>query len=397
MKKTMLPLLACLLAGGTAMAQNTATDTDTQIGTRPQVRVFSHAYAFGTGGFLGIHPVEVDDAIATKYGMSEPYGALLNKVEENTAASKAGLQAEDIIVEWNGTRVESAAMLRRMIGETPVGRKASIAYIRKGTRATAEATLGEHPATKVLPNNFLNNLPNSLLNNLPPNGCTNSMPKKLEDLQEMIDKAPRLGMIKMMVGDGRMGATLQSITPQLATYFGVSEQSGALVGSVRDGSAAQKGGLQVGDVVISVDGQSIANPSDVARAISEKKATDKAELVVIRDKKETTLQITFDTPPTNQEFAFPDMDFTFPDMNGSNGGIRIFKDLPPNMQFTTPEGDIQIRIVPPSGNDEQAPNASGTDQPDLGSRLIPWGPSIKAAPNRGGYGIHDTSPQGRDI
>lgn len=355
------------MAGGIVSAQTATTETDAPMGTRPEVRVYSSGLGLGfpfnsTGGFLGVYPAEVTSEIASKYAMSDPHGALLTKVEENTAASRAGLQVDDIIVEWNGTRVESGVMLRRMINETPVGRKVRIGYLRNGARADVETTLESRPGMN-MPEIFPNGLKE--FKDFKQFKMEDMTPEMRERLEKMMENAPKLGGMHMMVGDGRMGATLQNITPQLATYFGVRDDAGALVGSVREGSAAEKGGLQVGDVIVSIDGQKVGNPGDVARTIA-KKDKGEVELGVIRDKAEQTLRITLDGPAMNGGFGLPDME--------NFNGMKFFRNMPPNMKFNTPNGEIEIMIAPPAMEDDgAAPNSAEPDnaQPELGSLFAP--------------------------
>jgi membrane-associated protease RseP (regulator of RpoE activity) len=333
MRRTIVPIIACLMAGSIVSAQTATTETDTQIGQRPhgvpEVRAFWQMQGLpcSTGGFLGVYPAEVTDEIASKYNMADPHGALLTKIEENTAASRAGLQVDDIIVGWNGARVESGVMLRRMINETPVGRKVKIEYLRNGVPGTIEATLDKRPAMDVtMPNIEFKEFKEFEEFKMP-----EGMPEDLQkNLEKMMENMPKLGRMHMVVGDGRMGATLQNMTPQLARYFGVDEGVGALVGSVREGSAAEKGGLQVGDVIVAIDGEKVVDPGDVARAIS-RKDNGEVEVRIMRDKAEQTLRVKLEGPAMNQEF-----DITVP---------------PPAM--------------------DQAPSIPNGEAPDLGSFLAP--------------------------
>jgi len=364
MMKNALPILACFLVGGIATAQTsieTPTDVRPDDGSAPRrsFRVQIPQMVFGTGSFLGVYPVEVNSESAAKYGLGDdPHGALLQKVVENTAASRAGLQENDLIVEWNGARVESAAQLRRLINETPVGRKVVIGYIRNGVRLTAGTTLEERPAPELpdipeLPKNFM---------------------KENETLEKMFKNGPKLGMIRMEIGNGRMGASLQNITPQLATYFGLSEGSGALVGAVAENSAAAKGGLQVGDVIVAVDGEKVEGPGDVARMISKKEG--ETELRVIRDKQEQTIHVKLEGPAMNNVFEFNNLeDGIMPDLQRME---RRFK-----LSVPDGEGSLEIFVAPdtpevpetPSNVDTpevpDAPAAPNLGEPDLGSYLVP--------------------------
>ncbi len=81
---------------------------------------------------------------------------------------------------------------------------------------------------------------------------------------------------------GRLGVTIQSMTPELAESFGLTKTEGALVSSVEKGSAAEKAGLASGDVILAVNGRTIDQAGDLARAIGETKPGTKVELRVWR-------------------------------------------------------------------------------------------------------------------
>ncbi|MDD2873497.1 MAG: Do family serine endopeptidase, partial [Azoarcus sp.] len=82
---------------------------------------------------------------------------------------------------------------------------------------------------------------------------------------------------------GRLGITIQGVDKELAQSFGLSDARGALVSSVDPGSAADKAGLQAGDVVLGVDDIRIADSADLPRIIGEKRPGTKVRLDVWRD------------------------------------------------------------------------------------------------------------------
>ncbi|MBI2069859.1 MAG: PDZ domain-containing protein, partial [Elusimicrobia bacterium] len=67
-------------------------------------------------------------------------------MEEDSPAAKGGLQANDVILGFADERVRSAAQLRRLVGETPVGRKVSLQVSRNGQTRSVEVTLEERQA-----------------------------------------------------------------------------------------------------------------------------------------------------------------------------------------------------------------------------------------------------------
>tara|TARA_R110001583_G_scaffold149564_1_gene301655 strand:- start:18515 stop:19957 length:1443 start_codon:yes stop_codon:yes gene_type:complete len=82
---------------------------------------------------------------------------------------------------------------------------------------------------------------------------------------------------------GRLGIAIQGVDKELAQSFGLSDARGALIASVDPGSAADKAGLQAGDVVLGVDGVRVADSADLPRIIGEKRPGTKVRLDVWRD------------------------------------------------------------------------------------------------------------------
>lgn len=92
-------------------------------------------------------------------------------------------------------------------------------------------------------------------------------------------------------GRGRLGLQVSSMTPELRMFFGARPEVGILVQRVESGSPSALGGLKVGDVVISVDGDTIEEIGEVADALSDRNKGDKVEIVVVRKKSRRTLKV----------------------------------------------------------------------------------------------------------
>ena len=91
---------------------------------------------------------------------------------------------------------------------------------------------------------------------------------------------------------GRLGVQLQSMTPQLAEYFGLSKRSGALVVFVYADSAAAKAGLKAGDVILSAGGQTVETPMHLRHALAGKQeGAGGAENPANRQEQTLTVQI----------------------------------------------------------------------------------------------------------
>jgi serine protease Do len=88
---------------------------------------------------------------------------------------------------------------------------------------------------------------------------------------------------------GWLGVSIQPVTKDLATSFGLPSTTGALVGSVSDNSPASRAGLKSGDVITRYDGKSIERWSDLPRAVAETALDREVPLDVVRDGKKLTL------------------------------------------------------------------------------------------------------------
>jgi serine protease Do len=91
---------------------------------------------------------------------------------------------------------------------------------------------------------------------------------------------------------GYLGITMQDLTPELAEYFGLKSTNGVLVVSVEEDSPAEKGGLRKDDIIIRIDDRLITNSNEIRNIIGFTTPGTKIKIVVIRNGKERTLEVT---------------------------------------------------------------------------------------------------------
>ena len=126
----------------------------------------------------------------------------------------------------------------------------------------------------------------------------------------------------------RVGIVAESLTPQLAQYFGAKEGQGLLVRSVEKGSVAEQAGLKAGDVITKLDGQTVSGSNALRRAFRGKSGN--VSMSILRDKREQTL--TLKLPEQRHSGKLNDGGFGFDvdlDMSSLNAAIQ---DLEPQIE-----------------------------------------------------------------
>lgn len=244
---------------------------------RPMPRARALEILGGRGSEIGAAVRDVDQADVKREKLSAETGAVIDEVRSDGPASKAGLKAGDVVVEFDGERVRSARHLTRLVQETPAGRTVKAAAVRDGKRVDLQIRPETGAGLAIATGPFEHGL--RRLERLGDN-LRFDMPS-LRDFDFHVRMRP-----------GRLGVGLQDLGDQLADYFGVKD--GVLVTSVSDGSAAAKAGLKAGDVITSLNGRSVRGANDVRRELLDVDEGKEFPIVVVREKKELTLKVTLE-------------------------------------------------------------------------------------------------------
>lgn len=85
-------------------------------------------------GYLGVRMVDVTKDLAREFGLEEVSGALIARVEPGAPAERAGIRQGDVIVAWNGTKIEDIRGLALAVARSPVGSTARVVVVRQGQR-----------------------------------------------------------------------------------------------------------------------------------------------------------------------------------------------------------------------------------------------------------------------
>jgi serine protease Do len=99
-------------------------------------------------GFLGVLPQDVDAKMVEAHGLETAAGALVIKVVESSAADKAGVMKNDVIVQFNGEPLESAWQLLHRVAALRPGKEVKVVVLRDGKHQTLTVTLGKRPSRR---------------------------------------------------------------------------------------------------------------------------------------------------------------------------------------------------------------------------------------------------------
>lgn len=241
----------------------------------PEVQVFAFG---GKGSYLGVGIAEVDTERAKALKLSEEHGVEITRVDETSPAAEAGLKENDVVLEFNGVRVEGVEQFGRMVREVPPGRKVKLLISRNGQTQTLVATIGDRRA---LNRNWEVKLRRDM----------DRLRENLEG-QHFELEMPDMPSVFTTWRAGLLGIEAEKLNPQLAEFFGVKR--GVLVRSVTKDSAGEKAGLKAGDVITKVDGEEVTSPGEVTAKLRRVEGTKSVPLTVVRGRAEMVLQVVVD-------------------------------------------------------------------------------------------------------
>ena len=279
MKRTLMLALGALLALSPVAL---AGPYDQDKNERPR------RISISDSGYLGVEIEEVTRDVAGRLRLREERGALITGVTGDTAAAKAGLQKDDVIVRWNGEAVESARELSRHIRETPAGRSVKLGVLRNGSEMEVAVTLGSR-------GDHISYIGVGPVARIAPVAPAAPIAPRAPRARIAVPAMPARVYVRERY---QLGISLQSMSPQLAEYFGLQNRNGALVTVVHPDSAAAKAGIKAGDVILSVGGTTVENPWRVSEALRDK-GEGAVEVKLMRDRQERTVTVQLEKGKTS--------------------------------------------------------------------------------------------------
>ncbi len=198
-------------------------------------------------GYLGVTIAAVTDEVADALGLEHDHGELVQGVQPDGGAAKAGMQPGDIVVRVNNEEVTPDRTLSGIVGDTPPGTRIPIDVLRKGKRVTLNALVGKRPSEEELAQLNFGQAPGKA---------------PADPLKRAKPAAP--GVIEKS-----LGFSVLPMTPVIARQLGVADDTKGLVITVVDDSsdAAQKG-LERRVIVLEANYQQVNTEEALAAVVN---------------------------------------------------------------------------------------------------------------------------------
>jgi S1-C subfamily serine protease len=208
-------------------------------------------------GWLGVQIQPLDEGLREAFDFRKP-GVLVGEVSPGSPAARAGILRGDILVSVDGNQVASPEELTDAVREHGPGDSVAIGRVRDGKEQRVNVLLEGTPSPR----------------------------------------APRAPRAPSNYLDGAyLGARIETLGPDLAKYFDVDPDAGVLVVEVAPDSPASKVELKPGDVITTLNSDSVANPRALLAALDERKAGDQVTIGILRHGKSMSLQATLAPAP----------------------------------------------------------------------------------------------------
>ncbi len=201
-------------------------------------------------GWLGVHIQAVNDAIAETLGMSSATGALVASVMAGGPAEKSKIKTGDVILEFDGKKVDKMRSLPRIVAETDVDKTVNVLVWRNGHKKSIKVRIGEmkDSDTKVASNN----------------GSTRKQTTRTEQSLSSI------------------GMTLSAITPVIRDRFGFDDTvKGVVVTDVDGVGPAAEKGIRPGNVIVEVSQEKVTTPAQVSQKIRDARKSGRKSILLL--------------------------------------------------------------------------------------------------------------------
>jgi len=198
-------------------------------------------------GWLGVRIQVVTQEIADSLGMKEAIGALVADVNENSPAQKAGLKDGDVIIEFNGIKIDTMRKLPKVVGEAPVGKAANIKIWRDKKVLSKTVVLG-----------------------------------RLEETAEFKEKQVPAKVADTSVES--LGIKVRNLNEKDMAARKIKDKNGVIIQEVDVNGPMSDAAVSVGDIIIALQNKKIKDVSDFDQKVKKEiKSGSKSLLLTILD------------------------------------------------------------------------------------------------------------------
>ncbi len=178
-------------------------------------------------GFLGVRIQNLTLQLAKRFGTEKAEGALVSDLTKDSPAARAGVRQGDVIVEFDGLKIQNVSDLVRKVGATAVDKTVKMKVLREGKGKVLDVKVGK--------------------------------------LAEEPSAVASVGT------PGKLGLTIRPVPAERATELGLRAGQGVLVTEVVAASPAARAGIRAGDIILEVNGKAIRVLADLNEAVSKGK------------------------------------------------------------------------------------------------------------------------------
>ena len=238
-------------------------------------------------------------------------GARVTRVVDGSPATEAGIREGDIVVEFEGAVIRDPQALTQRIHARRPGDTVTLTVIRDGVDQILEVELGRRsdrtrysvgvpPSVMVVPDHaeyrLVEPVPSDDSDEFPDVG-----PERLFHRLEILRPEQYKSFFEPLTWGHKpsLGVQLVETTPELREHLGGTEEAGVLVSKILSGMPAQKAGLLVGDLIVSVDGEPVASSNELILALRDK-AGETFDVEIVRNRRPRTLEVTIPVPETDR-------------------------------------------------------------------------------------------------
>ncbi len=207
-------------------------------------------------GYLGVRLQPIDEDFATSLGLPKRRGELVQVVEDDSPAGRAGLKPGDIVMKVNGKDVSPEQTVSYTVANLQPGAKVPVELLRDGQRLNLTVTLGKRPTEAELQS-------------------------QAQTFDPEADEPMAPGTSDSTI-EQKLGLQVTPVTPAIARSLGVAiDIKGVVIAAVDQNSDAARKGLARGDLILSANYQ--ATPTVEALLAQVKAATEaKRDAILLR-------------------------------------------------------------------------------------------------------------------